>query len=429
MQYVKLMVTGIAARWPHRTGLFVKLSTNRARSWCTKVLTTDSRSIASQWLTAGLLLLVCGTPLMAHAELPIEQLGIAVLPEPNHQRLYLTDPSLGHIVDGRVHVIDGGTMRYLGLIGAGFAAATALSNDGKYFFLATTYHSRLQRGTRTDVVEAYRTADLRFEYEIEIPPRHAQALQIKALMRQTSDGRYLLVQNATPAASVTVVDLQTRKVTAEIPNSGCWGVIPWPQPKPKFSSVCGDGTLATFELDANGGLASRSSSARFFDSDADPIFMHYQMVNQQLVFVSYGGSVYTADLSGAVPTFLSPWSLLDAQSRKQGWRPGGMALFAVDPRSGRLVVGMHPKGTEGSHKNPAQELWAFDLQQRKRLARGPGHAAVSMAMTSGARPELIVLNGMDNSLVAFDPISARGLNKPLRKSAPFGEMPVYIETH
>ena len=377
---------------------------------------------------AALMLVAACSLAPARAELPLEQLSTTALPVPNSHRLYLSDPSLGHIVDGRIHVIDGEKMRYLGLIGAGFAAATALSNDGQTLFLATTYHSRLQRGIRTDVVEAYNTADLRLKYEIEVPPRRAQGLNIKALLRQTRDGRFLLVQNATPAATVTVVDLQSHKVSAEIPNSGCWGVIPWPQAQPKFSSVCGDGTLATFELDASGGLASRSNSVRFFDSSDDPIFMHYQMVNQELVFVSYGGSVYTVDLSGATPTFPSAWPLLDTQTRKQGWRPGGMALFAVDPRSGRMVVGMHPKATEGSHKNPAQELWAFDLQQHKRLARVPGHAAVSMAMTSGEKPELIVLNGMDNSLVAFDLLSARGLSKPSRKSAPFGEMPVYIET-
>ena len=107
----------------------------------------------------------------------------------------------------------------------------------------------------------------------------------------------------------------------------------------------------------------------------------------------------------------------------------GLALFAADPRSGRLVVGMHARGTEGSHKNPAQQLWTFDLQQRKRLARGPGHAALSMVMTSGETPELIVLNAVDNSLVAIDPLRARGLDKPLRKSAPFGETPVFIEVH
>lgn len=139
---------------------------------------------------AALMLVAACSLAPARAELPLEQLSTTALPVPNSHRLYLSDPSLGHIVDGRIHVIDGEKMRYLGLIGAGFAAATALSNDGQTLFLATTYHSRLQRGIRTDVVEAYNTADLRLKYEIEVPPRRAQGLNIKALLRQTRDGRF-----------------------------------------------------------------------------------------------------------------------------------------------------------------------------------------------------------------------------------------------
>jgi methylamine dehydrogenase heavy chain len=80
------------------------------------------------------------------------------------------------------------------------------------------YLSRLQRGTRTDVIEAYDTGDLSLRYEIEIPAKHAQSLPIKALTAATGDGRFLLVQNATPATSITVVDLAESALPAKSPT-------------------------------------------------------------------------------------------------------------------------------------------------------------------------------------------------------------------
>ncbi|MDR2837175.1 MAG: amine dehydrogenase [Azonexus sp.] len=365
----------------------------------------------------------------AAAALPEENISIEPLAAPNPQRLYVNDPAMNHIVDGRVHVIDTGRMRYLGLIGAGYAASTTLSRDGKLFFVATTYNSRLQRGERTDVIEAWRTSDLKLDHEIVIPPKRAQALHIKALARTTADDRFLLVQNATPATSVAVVDLSARKAVSEIALPGCWGVIPWPQSPRRFSTVCGDGSLTTVELDADGKEARRGVGPRFFDPDGDPVFMHYELAGNRLLFVSYYGNIYSLKLEGNQPQAEAPWSFVDQKAKKQGWRPGGFALFALEPKSNRLIVGMHPKGSEGSHKTPAAELWVIDLAERRVVTRAPGHMALSMTVIRDERPELIVLNAVDNTLLAFDLNARRGLAKPLRRSAPVGETPVFMEAH
>jgi len=381
--------------------------------------------------TASALLVLWGAiaSFAVHAELPAEQTRIEPLLPANDLRLYLTDPSMGHLVDGRVHIIDGTKMRYLGLIGTGFAASTVLSPDRKHLFVATTYHSRLQRGTRTDVVEIYRTDDLTFEREIEIPAKHAQGLQIKVLMQPSADGRFLLIQNATPATSVTVVDLAANKVTAEIANPGCWGTLPWPKNASRFSTVCGDGTLQTFDLDAAGKQAGSQRSAPFIDTDTDRVFMHYEMVDTRATLVSFYGTVHRINLSGDQPSFAPTWSLLDAATKKQGWRPGGYELFTVDPRTDRMYIGMHGKGVEGTHKNPAEQIWAVDLSQQKRLSRTPGHTAIAMTLTRGDKPQLILLSGADNTLVALDVGKPGGLAKPIQKSGPFGETPVYLESH
>jgi len=362
-------------------------------------------------------------------ELPLEQLTMEKLPPADGLRLYLSDPTMPHLVDGRVHVIDGGAMRYLGMLGTGFAGSTTLSRDRKQIFVATTYYSRLQRGTRADVLEVYGSDDLAFQYEIELPARHIQSLPTKPLLGTSEDGRFLFVQNATPATSITVVDLPARKVAGEIAAPGCYGAYPWPGQPRRLSTVCGDGTLATFELDEQGALKSQNVSAPFFDPDQDPVFTHYQLSGTRLSFVSYGGQVYEVDLVGDKPEPHQPWPLLSAAERKKGWRPGGYELFALDPRSGRLFVAMHDKASEGSHKNPASEIWVFDVNTQRRIGRMPGEMALSMALAQGDKPRLFLLSAMENRLVSFDVSGAKLPTRPLARSAPMGETPIYLEMH
>jgi methylamine dehydrogenase heavy chain len=154
--------------------------------------------------------------------------------------------------------------------------------------------------------------------------------------------------------------------------------------------------------------------------------MHYELVGDELTFVSYLGAVYTIQLSGAKPTAAPPWSMLDAPARKQGWRPGGYQLFAIEPRSGRLYVGMHDKGAEGSHKTPAKEIWVVDLKSHKRVGRIPGQVAISMNIARTETPRLFLLSGADNRIVAFDLKGERPPTKPSARSEPVGETPVFI---
>lgn len=371
-------------------------------------------------LSSALALLVASP---AQAELPVETLTTEPLPADTTHRLYIADMAMGHIIDGRLHLLDGRNMRYLGLIGTGFAGSFALTPDGRHIVVATTYHSRLQRGTRTDVVEVYNANDLTFQHEIEIPAKHVQGLMIKPLLAFTPDGRYLLVQNATPATSISIVDLQTRKFVTESPNPGCYGLLPWSDGTPRFSSVCGDGTLSTIGIDSAGQPSAPQRSAAFFDPDKDPVYMHFDRLGDRLVLLSYQGTVHQLKLAGTAPSFDAPWSFVTPTDRKQGWRPGGLQLFATDAATGRLLVGMHPKAIEGSHKSPAAELWSIDLKTHQRVARTPGHMAISMTV-SGDR--LFTLNAANNTVQAFDLRRANGLRKPVAVSAPVGESPVYL---
>jgi methylamine dehydrogenase heavy chain len=63
---------------------------------------------------------------------------------------------------------------------------------------------------------------------------------------------------------------------------------------------------------------------------------------------------------------------------------------------------MHAKGGEGSHKNPAKEIWAYDLATQKRVARAPGHNAIAIAVSRNAEPRLYAIDGMKMALVVYD---------------------------
>ncbi len=360
-------------------------------------------------------------------ELPVEQQGIARLAPPDDARLYVADVAFGHLVDGRMHVIDARSMRYLGLIGTGFSGQSTLSRDRRQIFVATTYHSRLERGERTDVVEIYGSDDLAWKGEVVIPPKHAQGLTIRAMLATTADDRFLLVQNATPASSVSVVDLQQRKFVGEIPTPGCWGVLPWAGAARRFSTVCGNGTLGTVELDDAGLQKSRSASAPFFDPDVDPVFMHFEPEGDQVHFVSYGGKLHTATLAGEAPSFAAPWSLVGAADAKRGWKPGGYQLFALQAEGRRLYVAMHDQASEGSHKTPAKEIWAFDLAAQRRVARLPGQNAIAMTTSRSGPSRLYVLDGVKNQLVSLD-VSKASAKTLARMDGP-GDTPIFLEVH
>jgi methylamine dehydrogenase heavy chain len=73
------------------------------------------------------------------------------------------------------------------------------------------------------VLEVWDTQTLGFKYEVVLPPKRAQTLNYRGMVSVTGNGRFVLVQNATPATSITVVDLAEKKVATEVQTPVCWG--------------------------------------------------------------------------------------------------------------------------------------------------------------------------------------------------------------
>ena len=384
---------------------------------------------------AGLIAIAC-LPLSALAatgkgkvpdELPAETLTSATLAGATTERVYVADVAISHIADGRIRVFDARSGKFLGMVSTGYAGNFTLSAKADELYVATTYLSRSWRGERADVLEVHDTGNLGFKYEVLLPTKRAQALNYRGLVRASGNGRFVLVQNATPATSVTVVDLEQRKAVAEVPTPGCWGILPAASHGSRFSMLCGDGKVATVTLDDKGQVSDRQASAKLFDADADAWFHHAEQVGDRYWFVSFKGTLTELDLGGALAVVKSKRALVEAAGPTAGWRPGGYQNFAVHPSGRWLVLAMHDKGSEGSHKRPAKQLWTVDLASGKRVATAPGHGGAALTFSRNGQ-RLHVLDGETGAMRVWQ-WAERGELKPLATVKRAGEASLHLESH
>ncbi len=365
---------------------------------------------------------LCG----ASPVLPVEHITVLKLGPSNGHRLYVLDWSVAHGIDGKIHVMDGDTLGILGQFSNGSFGDFLVAKDGSTLFNATTYFSRGDHGPHSEVLEFYDPATLTPTSELVLPPKRAQSNGASALMQQSAKGSYLLIQNATPATSVTVVDLASRKLLAEIPTAGCYGVYPSPNVDGRFSSLCGDGAAITVTFGPDGHEISRTRSGTLFDPDGDALFLPAVQAGAKTVFLSFLGNVHIVDFTGDVATQDAPWSLLTGTPDSAGWRPGGAQLMAYAQGTGMLYVAMHPHGVEGGHKDPGREIWKVDFAAHKVVARGKADGVTSLAVSSDAKPVLWGGTADANTIVRYD---ADTLHKQAETSAHLleGGGPIFVQ--
>jgi len=258
-------------------------------------------------------------------------------------------------------------------------------------YVTDTVWSRGTRGTRTDFITVYDTHTLNPIGEIVLPAKRALITAMEGLITFTDDQRMALIFNFTPASSVTIVDLTKRQVLGEVEIPGC--SLVYPSGARGFSTLCASGTLLTVRLDANGAAAGRSESKAFNPLDTDPLFTASTMVGGVRYFPSLHGRIQPIDMRGEDVKILADWPLVPAADQAGGWRPSGWQLVAGDEQK-LLYVLMQPQAHEGTHKDPATEVWVYNAAaktriKRLRLAR-PGS---SIALTHGPEQLLLVQAG------------------------------------
>ena len=376
------------------------------------------------YFQTGLLAAVASSS--ALAELPIEQISTTTLSPGNPYRIFLSDFTPWHMTDNKLRIVDGRDLKLESTLSTGsFFSQTALSPDRSEIYIATVYYSRLNRGDRQGYIVIHDALTGKIKAEFPYPAVHAMAVPYAPTLRGSADGKLIYVQNATPATSISVVDRVTGKMVAEIPTPGCYAIYP-SQNAYRVSTLCGDGTMLTLSLDESGNVTGKTKSEKFFDADADALFVAATRDGDTYHFISFKGNVVPVDVSAATAKPQAPWSLVTAQDSKRNWRPGGFQLSALHLASGTLFVQMHSNGKEGSHKSAAEQIWIFDLPSKRFVAKVKAPGSISLAVSQGDRPRLFAVNPENGSVVSYD-----GLRKPrlVNKREGLGEGLTQIETN
>jgi methylamine dehydrogenase heavy chain len=279
------------------------------------------------------------------------------------------------------------------------SATLLVSEKLPEIYVADTVWSLGVRGTRTDFITIYDAQTMNVAGEIVLPgAKRALITAMEGLFAFTDDQRMALVFNFTPAASVAVVDLAKRQPLGEIDIPGC--SLVYPSGARGFSTLCSSGTLLTVHLDANGAVAGKTESKRFNPLDTDPLFTGSAGLNGVRYFPSLHGRIQPIDMKGEDVKILPDWPLVSASEKADNWRPSGWQLIASDEKS-LLYVLMQPEAGEGTHKDPATEVWVFNPSTKTRVKRmrlvRPGS---SIALTHG--PEALMLVQAGERLDVYD---------------------------
>ncbi len=357
-----------------------------------------------RWRGLALLLGVTCLPLAATAELKPE-------PIPNVEKLDVPYPptyavvhdfAFGSLIDSSFGLVDTATRRFKGMMSAGQFATVDHSVARREFYVGETLHSHGSRGTRQDLITVYDFENLDVVTEIKLPPKRMNVVINESATGITSDDKFLLVLNMNPATSVTVIDLDKHEIVSEIQTPGC--SLIYPDMQGGFFTLCGNGGLVSIGLDAAGQEASRWSSDPFNDIDNDPLSEKSARINGVWQFVSYAGEVQPVDTNSGQPAFGERWRLTSEAERADNWRPAGWHGKAGHD-AGLLWVGMTPEGYNGSHKDPAPEVWRFDVGKRERVGRiALQTPALSITVSKGDAPKLLVVN-IAGSLDVYDALS------------------------
>lgn len=303
-------------------------------------------------------------PTLGRAELAPESPGRIEKLEPPFDAHWVW---VSDLVLERLALIDVDSGRFLGIVNGGYGPLMPVfSRQRGEMYLPSTYFSRRTRGDRTDVLEIYDIATLSPVAEIVLPGRRATDAVALGHTAITDDERFVAVFNWTPATSLSIVDVEQRRLASEIQIPGC--SLVYAAGKRRFFALCADGSALVMTLNEDGSEAGKQRTEPFFDPVKDPITEKAVRSGNQWIFVSFEGKVHSVDVSGDQLRFGESWSLLTDPDRQASWRIGGLQHLAVHEKTGRLYSLVH-RGGPDTHKEPGEEIWIYDLEKRERLHR------------------------------------------------------------
>ena len=166
--------------------------------------------------------------------------------------------------------------------------------------------------------------------------------------------------------------------------------------------------MLTTKFDDNAKATDQKRTAKpFFDVEKDPVFQLPAMMDKKAYFVSYHGMVYPMDLGSSPAEPGDPWSMLSEKEKADGWRPGGWQPVAGYAPGHMIFVLMH-KGGEWTQKSGGPEVWAYDINEHKRVARIPMPLLSNAILVSqDDNPLLFALVTSDSKMQIFSALKGR----------------------
>lgn len=303
--------------------------------------------------------------------------------------------------NGGTRIWNGDTGKMVGLVATGRWSDIALDPRRRFFYVSETIWTKVNRGTRQDMLTVYDPKTMALVTEIPLPGRLIIGT-MKNNFVLSDDGKQAFIYNFSPASSVNVVDLEKRKLAQVVELPGCASLVP--VTGVGFSALCSDGTLATVTVGPK--TSSVSHSQPFFKAAEDGVFdcFVYDRTRGEIVTVTYTGLVRTVKL-GATPAIGDAWSIQAAAGVRPGdtrpldinWFPGGRQAMALHRATGMLYVLMH-RGEYWTQKDDGEEVWVVNMATRKVVRRVPLKKPIgNIEVTQDAKP-LLFLSG-DNGLV------------------------------
>ena len=327
---------------------------------------------------------------------------VETLPETQHPHwVWIYDMAADSMPDGRAYLYDGDTARMLGMLNTGYSF-NALNIPGHYreVYSAETYYARTTRGERTDVVSIYDPFMLTPVAEIEIPAKRVSTLPRLADSALTDDDRFMAVFNLTPAASLSIVDVEQRRFAGEVVIPGC--AMAYGAGDRRFFALCSDGSLLLIDLDEQGAQTRAQRSKPFFNALEDPILETGVRAGDTWHFMSVLGKIHPVEITAEGPVLSDAWWYLNEKDRKDNWRIGGMQAVALHQASQRLYILMH-QGDFFTYEDPGPEVWVYDLATRERVEKiRTRHPSISIAVSRDDNPLLYTITEDLSSLDIYD---------------------------
>ncbi|MDN0112230.1 amine dehydrogenase large subunit [Yersinia mollaretii] len=345
------------------------------------------RNIHPPYLFAILFPIILISP--ALAETPFKPERISVEKElRSGPSLFVIDQSWSGT--SSITVLSADDLKTKGSISTGLIAQFLLSKNNKQLYTASVYPKRIVWGPVEAVVQQFDVKTLSLTKEMPTSPKMAQVSASINSFRLSANEKYAFVQNATPAASVNVIDITSGNTLLEIPTPGCWGIYPSADDN-RFSALCGDGTVASYQIATDQKDYKVTKSDTIFDADKDPLFISSQRDGDTLIFTSFNGNMYLLNDKEIKVTLTDKFSY--TKGIKSHWVPTGFEILAFNKPNNLMFITMSPNGKEGSHKYGAKEIWGIDMASRKVITRVKTVDTISLAVSQTQKPELFALSG------------------------------------